>query len=210
MSLQVERCQTAEGGWSIGGYTAIADVGASLLKLLREQLTPDPVPRPDLIGMASPADKSDYVLTLFLCSIRENGDARRNEMQPQGGVLRYPPLALDLQYILTAHSVADLQSRTLDEHRVLGKAMQVLYDNSILRPPYLEGSLADSGEQLRITAESADAGQLMGLWRFGDAPYKLSLLYRVGPVTVESNRVKPGPRVVERRITLRDRGGGGS
>ena len=200
----------AKEGTPIGGYTVVADVGASLLKLLREHLTPDPVPRPDLIGMASPVDKGDFVLSIYLLGIRENGEARRNEMQPQGGVLRYPPLALDLQYLLTAHSNADLHTRTLDEHRVLGKAMQVLYDNSILRPPYLEGSLADGGELLRITAESADAGQLMGLWRFGDVPYKLSLLYRVGPVTVESNRVKPGPRVVERRITLRDKGGGGS
>lgn len=204
MSNHAESCKE---GWSIGSYTAIADVGASLLKLLREQLTPDPVPRPDQIGIASPADASDLVLSLFLCSIRENGDARRNEMLPQGGVLRYPPLALDLHYILTAHSTADLHSRALDEHRVLGKAMQTFYDNSILRHPYLEGSLAENNEELRITAESADAAQLMGLWRFGDAPYKLSLLYRVGPIAIESNRVKPGPRVIERRVTLRDKGG---
>lgn len=180
-----------------------------MLKLLREQLTPDPVPRPDQIGIASPAEASDLVLSLFLCSVRENGDARRNELVPQGDVLRYPPLALDLHYIITAHSTAELHSRALDEHRVLGKAMQTLYDNSILRHPYLEGSLAENNEELRITAESADAGQLMGLWRFGDAPYKLSLLYRVGPITIESNRVKPGPRVTERRITLRERGGDG-
>ncbi|QTH46703.1 DUF4255 domain-containing protein [Cohnella sp. LGH] len=191
----------------MGGYTVVADVGLSLLKLLREHLSPDPVPRPDLIGMASPVDKGDLALTLYLCSIRENGEARRNEMLPQGGVLRYPPLAVDLQYMLTAHSAADLHTRILDEHRILGKAMQALYDNSVLRSPYLEGTLLENGEELRITHENLNTDQLTQLWQFGDNPYKLSLLYRVGPVLLESNRVKPGSRVLERHITLRDKGG---
>ncbi|WP_229263833.1 DUF4255 domain-containing protein [Cohnella cholangitidis] len=181
-----------------------------MLKLLREQLSPDPVPRPDLIGMASPVDKGDMVLSLYLCSIRENGEARRNELQPQGGVLRYPPLAVDLHYILTAHSTADLHTRILDEHRVIGKVMQVLYDNSVLRSPYLEGTLAENNEELRITAENYSTEQFTQLWQFGDHPYKLSLAYRVGPVLLESNRVKPGPRVLERKITLRDKGGEGT
>ncbi|MFC5406962.1 DUF4255 domain-containing protein [Cohnella soli] len=178
-----------------------------MLKLLREQLSPDPVPRPDLIGMASPVDKGDLVLSLYLCSIRENGEARRNELQPQGGTLKFPPLAVDLQYLLTAHSTADLHTRTLDEHRVLGKAMQALYDNSVLRGAYLEGSLAESNEELRITSENYSSEQLTQLWQFGDNPYKLSLAYRVGPVLLESNRVKPVTRVLERNITLRDKGG---
>jgi len=53
-------------GISIGGYTAIADAGASLVKLLREHMAPDPIPRSDLIGIASPADKGDLALTLYL------------------------------------------------------------------------------------------------------------------------------------------------
>jgi len=178
-----------------------------LLKLLREQLSPDPVPRPDLIGMASPVDKGDFVLSLYLCSVRENGEARRTEMQPQGGVLKFPPLAVDLNYLLTAHSSADLLTRTLDEHRILGRAMQVIYDNAVLRSPYLEGTLAENNEELRITAESYSMEQLAQLWQFGDNPYKLSVVYRVGPVMLDSNRVKPGPRVLERTITLRDKGG---
>ncbi|MDG0812954.1 DUF4255 domain-containing protein [Cohnella rhizosphaerae] len=129
-------------------------------------------------------------------------------MQAQGGQLRFPPLALDLTYLITAHSAAEPLARTLDEHLMLGKVMQTLYDNAVLRAPYLEGSLAMSGEELRITSENMDTDQLVRLWQFGDLPYKLSLVYRVGPILLESNRVKPGPRVVERRITLRDIGEG--
>lgn len=171
-------------------------------------MTPDPVPRPDLIGIASPADRGDLVLSLCLIGIRENGEARRNEMQMQGGSLRFPPMTVDLHYLLTAYSAADLQTRTLDEHRLIGRAMQVLYDNSILRAPYLEGTLAENEEELRIANLSFDTDQVMRHWQFGDMPYKLSLVYRVGPVLLESNRVKPTSRVVESRFTLREKGGG--
>ncbi|WP_337914027.1 DUF4255 domain-containing protein [Cohnella zeiphila] len=192
----------------MGGYTAIADAGASLLKLLRENMTPDPIPRPDLIGIASPADKGDLALSLYLCAVRENGDARRNEMQLQGGVMRYPPLTVDLHYLLTPHSTADLQTRALDEHRLLGRAAQVLYDHSIVRSPYLEGTLAENEEELRITSVGLEPDQITRYWSFGDLPYKLSLVYRVGPVLLESNRVKPTSRVVERRIKLQEKEGG--
>lgn len=202
--------ETRGRGRPIGSYTVIADVGASLLKLLREHLSPDPVPRPDLIGMASPVDKGDFTLSIYLCSIRENGEARRTEMIPQGGILRYPPLAVDLHYLLTAHSTADLHTRTLDEQRILGKAMQALYDNSVIRSPYLEGTLSENNEEIRITAENYTTEQMTQVWQFGDNPYKLSLPYRVGPVLLDSDRVRPGPRVVERRITLQDKGGGSS
>lgn len=171
-------------------------------------MTPDPIPRPDLIGIASPADKGDLALSLYLCAVRENGDARRNEMQLQGGVMRYPPLSLDLHYLLTAHSTADLQTRALDEHRLLGRAAQVLYDHAIVRSPYLEGTLAEMGEELRITSVGLDPDQIARYWSFGDLPYKLSLVYRVGPVLLESNRVKAAPRVVERRIKLEEKEGG--
>ncbi|MFD0674114.1 DUF4255 domain-containing protein [Cohnella sp. GCM10027633] len=180
-----------------------------MLKLLREQLCPDPVPRPELIGIASPVDKGDLALSLYLFSVRENGESRRNDLIAQGGVLKFPPLAVDLHYLITAHSSADVLSRALDEHRILGRTMQVLYDNALLRGAYLEGTLADNQEDLRIASESYSSDQLAQAWQFGDTPYKLSMMYRVGPVMLESNRVKPGPRVIERRITLQDKGGGG-
>lgn len=178
-----------------------------MLSLLRDNLTPDPVPRPDLIGMASPRDAGDLALSLFLFNIRENGESRRTNLQERGGVLQYPPQALDFYYMMTAHSAADRLTRSLDEHRILGRAMQVLYDNSVLRSPYLEGTLAESGESVRISMESMPSDELLKMWQFGDLPYKLTVFYRIGPVLLDSNRVKPVTRVVERRIVLEDKGG---
>jgi hypothetical protein len=192
----------------MGGYTVIADLGASLLRLLRDHLTPDPVPRPDLIGMASPRDAGDLALSLFLFNVKENGEARRTGMVDRGGVLQYPPQALDFYFMMTAHSNADRLTRSLDEHRILGRAMQVLYDNAVLSGPYLEGTLAEGSGAIRLTLASMEGEELMKLWQFGDLPYKLSVVYRVGPVMLDSNRVKPVSRVVERHIVLEEKGGG--
>lgn len=191
----------------MGGYTAVADLGASLLRLLRDNLTPDPVPRPDLIGMASPRDAGDLALSLFLFNIKENGEARRTNMQDRGGVLQYPPQALDLYFLMTAHSSADRLTRSLDEQWILGRAMQLLYDNAVIRSPYLEGTLAEGGETIRISLESLEGDELMKLWQFGDLPYKLSVVYRIGPVMLDSNRSKPVSRVVERQIVLEEKDG---
>ncbi|MDQ6422318.1 DUF4255 domain-containing protein [Paenibacillus sp. LHD-117] len=193
----------------MGSYTVIADAGASLLRLLREQMTPDPVLRPELIGMASPADKGDLILSLYICSVRENNEARRSDMLLEGDVLRYPPRAIDLECLITAYSNADILTRTLDEHRLLGKVAQILYDNSILRGTSLEGTLAESDSELRIAPVNYGVEEMTRLWQFGDAPYKLSLVYRLGPVLLDSNRVKPVSRVVERRITMREKERGG-
>ncbi|WP_256256137.1 DUF4255 domain-containing protein [Paenibacillus sp. BC26] len=195
------------GGIVIGTYSAIADAGASLLKLLRENMTPEPVAQSELIGMASPADKGDLVLSLYLYRITENSEARRNEMQARGsGMLQFPPMAVDLHYILTPYSSADLHSRTLDEHVIIGRAMQVLHDHAIVRGGYLQGSLAESNEELRVVVESLPVDILTGLWNFGDMPYKMSLPIRVGPVNVDSTRLKSTTRVVERHIKLEEKG----
>ncbi|GBG06830.1 hypothetical protein B1748_05535 [Paenibacillus sp. MY03] len=189
----------------MGSYTVIADAGASLLKLLREEMTPDPVSRPELIGMASPADKGDLNISVYICAVRENNESRRTEMLIEGDMLRYPPRSIDLECLITAHSSADILTRTLDEHRLLGKVAQILHDNSVLRGPMLEGTLADSDAGLKISPLPYGTEDLTRLWQFGDAPYKLSLAYRIGPVHLDSNRVKPAARVVERRITLREK-----
>lgn len=181
----------------------IADVGTSLLKLLREKMTPDPIPQPELIGLASPVDKGDYYLSLFLYSVIENGDNRRNEMIARGAnEIQYPPLAVDLHYLLTVQSPAELQTRALDEHRILGRAMQVLYDNSVLRGSLTVGTLADQGEEVRIVKQAVSGEAMINMWNFADTPYRLSVSYVVGPVYIDSTRIRTTKRVLERDFRI--------
>ncbi|RTE09469.1 DUF4255 domain-containing protein [Paenibacillus whitsoniae] len=182
----------------MGNYSVIADVSASLIKLLRENMTPDPIPQPEMIGLASPVDKGDFYLSLFLFNVRESGANRQTHMVSRGtDQIQFPPMVVDLSYLLTVQSPAELQSRALDEHRILGRAMQVLYDNSILRGSQTVGTLAEQDEEVRIVMEPFKGESLTNLWNFADTPYRLSVSYTVGPVYIDSTRIKTTKRVTE-------------
>ena len=190
-------------GLPIGDYSVIADVSLSLVRLLREHMTPDPIPQPELIGLASPDDRGDLYLSLFLYGVKESGDNRQTQMIPRGaGEIQYPPMAVDLHYMMTVRSPAELQSRALDEQRILGRAMQVLYDNSVLRGSTVVGTLSERGEEVRIVMDNISGDGLLNMWNFADTPYRLTVNYTVGPVMIDSTRIKRTSRVLERDISI--------
>ncbi|MBU7314212.1 DUF4255 domain-containing protein [Paenibacillus oleatilyticus] len=187
-------------------YTVIADVGNTLVKLLREHLTPKLLSQPEAIGLASPTDKGDFQLTLFLYSIQENTENRRTNMIGRGtDTLQYPPMALNLVYLVTCHSASELATRSFDEHRIMGKVMQVFHDHAVLRGSSLQGSLADSNEAIRIMPQPITLENAVSL--FSNTPYKLSLSYVVGPVYLDSTRTKQTTRVAEAQFKLEEREG---
>ncbi|WP_235550420.1 MULTISPECIES: DUF4255 domain-containing protein [Paenibacillus] len=182
----------------IGNYSVIADVSASLVKLLRENMTPDPIPQPEMIGLASPVDKGDFYLSLYLYNVRESGNNRQTHMIARGtNEIQFPPMVVDLSYIVTVQSPAELSSRALDEHRILGRAMQVFYDHSILRGSMTVGTLAEQDEEVRIIMDPFKGESLMNMWNFSDTPYRLSVAYTVGPVHIDSTRIRTTKRVSE-------------
>lgn len=199
--------------------SAIADVGQTLLAALRDRMS-DLVDR-DEIALASPStlgNGNEARLTLFLYRITENADlknARRHEIEPSSpeGPPRFrpPPLALDLYYLLTAHPStggSDETERSSEQHLVLGRAMQVLHDNAILRGSDLRGSLTDDAEEdepeeeVRISVTPTDPpamDNLVSLWgTFPDQPFQPSLSYLVSPVRIDSEREIPTGRVVDK------------
>ncbi|UFJ38958.1 DUF4255 domain-containing protein [Brevibacillus humidisoli] len=178
-------------------YTVIADVGRSIMKLLGEQMTPEPIARPELIGLCSPAEKGDVNLSIFLYNIRELGYLRQTELFGSGAT---PPLAVELYYLFTAHSTAELQMRAIDEHRIMGRLMQVMYDHAILRNSYLQGALAGQREELRFVLHELPTEDMSKLWTFPNTPYKLSVIYSVGPVYIDSRRDGAAPRVFQQEF----------
>lgn len=175
-----------------------------MLALLRKEMTPEPISQPELIGLCSPAQPGDLALALFLYEIRESQE-RQHAMISEGlEQLRYPPMTVNLSYMLTAHSPAEQHTRMQDEHRILGRAMQVLYDNAILRGEQLQGSLAGMNTELRVVMEQPPFDKLIHL--FPHVPYKLSVCYSVGPVYIDSMRTRSTKRVLERDIHIRGEG----
>lgn len=184
-------------------YSVVTDIGLSLVKVLREALVPELVAHPDGVGLAHPHDKGDMNLSLYLYEIKENTDFRSSDLIDQGDRMRYPPIALDLSYLITAHSASDVLTKAIDEHRIMGKTMQVLHDHNMLRDEDLVGSLAGTDGSYRIVKEEISLETAISL--FPNMPYKLSLCYKIGPVYLDSTRTKTVTRVRERHVKLKQK-----
>lgn len=176
--------------------TAIAEVGDALITLLRDNMVEIPS---DTIMLISPGEieANDNVrLSLFLYQVRENAYLRNQDMEQIDPThLRYPPLPLELYYMLTAYpssGITDRTERTEEEHRILGKAIQILYDNTIL---------TISDYELRITLNTMSLDDMTKIWTtFQGKSYRPSACYLVTPVYIDSTR-QMGVKRVESKET---------
>ncbi len=187
-------------------YMAIADVSYTLIDLLRNKM--DDLIDPDSIALVSPEEieGNDSVrLSLFLFQVIENVHMKNQEMQIiNPATLKYPPLILDLVYMLTSHpssGIQDKTERTKEEHSILGRAMQVLHDNSIITNPHLRGCLTDDGQELHISQTPLDLDNSTKIWStFNNRPFSPSVCYLVANVRIESTREKEAKRVISRKF----------
>ena len=189
----------------MGDYRAIADVGETLITLLRDNMSD--LVNPDSIVLLSPAEVEDQSirLTLFLYSIMENPHMKNQEMRTLSPTeLGYPPLTLDLYYLLTAYAstqIPDRTEQTLEQHRILGRAMRIFYDNAILGGTILQGSLEGTSEELRIVLNSISLDDLTKIWSaFQEEGYRLSVSYLVTPTNIDSTRDMSMQRVVSKEM----------
>lgn len=187
-------------------YTVIEDASATLLDLLRTEipLTLPSIDSDDIV-LLSPAEVADQPLrvSLFLYAIVENPYLKNEErriISPSES--QYPPLSLDLYYLLTTYAdptvVAD---PTLEAHRVMGLAMRIFYDHGILSGSALKGSLATRNAELRLSLNPITVEDLTRLWSvFPNRPYRTSVSYLVTPARIDSNRREPTLRVVSKEM----------
>jgi hypothetical protein len=194
----------------MSGHSAIADVGGTIVEMLRDRLEAldSPVVARDEVALASPADVGEGAgttprLTLYLYRVQENEHLKNAERQAiTPDTRRNPPLALDLYYLLTAHPSGTGGGnggvdRSAEQHVVLGRAMQVMHDNAVLDGSALRGTLA---EEVRISPYPETTNDVVGIWStFADRPYRPSVAYLVSPVLIESTATESTQRVVETR-----------
>lgn len=190
----------------MANYAAIADVSDTLVELLRDRITE----RSDVVNvdrtevaLVSPNDvgsDSDTRLALYLYGVTENDVMNDAQREPIGeDRFRDPPLALDLHYLLTAFPAQggnDETARTEDQQRVLGLAMQVLNDHSIVPAEEVKGS---PESDLHVTLEQEPLDEITNVYNtFQDTPLHPTITYTVSPVLIDSRREETIPRV-ERR-----------
>jgi hypothetical protein len=110
--------------------------------------------------------------------------------QVKGGESGFPPLALDLYYLITAYGSKD--DETLS-HRLLGQAMRCLHDHALLGTEELRNALVGSDlhaqeERVRITLQPLSLEEMSKLWTAFQTQYRLSSAYKVSVVLIESKR----------------------
>jgi Pvc16 N-terminal domain len=175
--------------------TVISDVTLTLEELLKSEQRPASLFD---VSLKSPADEvirqgMKPKVNLFLYRVTENAFARNQEKQALGpDLLEYPPLWLNVGFLLTPFA-----EDKLDELRVLGEAMRVLHDNSIVSGAALKGALENTSEELQVHLCQFSLEQVAQIWTALDKAYRLSVCYEVRTVFIDSLLQLPVSRVLD-------------
>ena len=168
-------------------------------------MVPDVILNPENIGLYNPEEKGDFMLGLYLYDIRES-EEYRDSSRVSVDITRqkYPSTYLSLCYMMTAYSNGDIKLRAAEEHKILGKAMQVLADYSILDSITLQPMEKPTGRFVQIEFQSLSIEDKMRLWTVPNKAYRLSCFFKVGPVELESAKTKTVSRVVSLDVAVKE------
>jgi hypothetical protein len=176
----------------VSNSLAIAAVTSTLRNLIVQGLADDGSVA-DTVFTTQPLDKartgSTNQLNLFLYQTLPNAAWANHDLPPaRNGEAGWPPLSLDLHYLLTAYGRDD---DDVWGHHVLGRAMGLLHDNPVLDPTAIQASLADNDldlqpERVRITALPLTLDELAKMWTAFQTQFRVSAGYRVSVVLIQS------------------------
>jgi hypothetical protein len=171
----------------MGDFGVIADVSTIIVGTLTQALrglSQDP-PIAELHDLSDAVQTPPPKLTVFLYEIAEDPTSRNRppvrSQAPAPLTTRKPPMALLLRYLITPWG-GDQET----QHRMLGRALQVFYDDAILDGAQLSGSLAASTDSLHVTLTALTLDQKSWVWYAIQKPYRLSLNYEVRVVNLDA------------------------
>lgn len=186
---------------------AIAAVTATLQSLLLQGVTADS-DLADTTVTTQPLDKARdsnnaNQLNLFLYQTLPNAAWRNQDMPRQSlpGETSMSPLALRLYYMLTSFGRGNDAAQPFTHH-LLGKAMSILYDHSVLLPSDIKAATAVSLpnsdldqqiERVRITLQPLSVDEISKLWTGFQTQYRLSVAYEATVVLIESSQAAKTP-----------------
>ena len=184
-------------------FSIISDASASLLRLLRENLCPDPVVFPESIALASPTDKNgDFQLGIYMYDLKELTEYR-NTTPINGVVTRTkPPKPLSLYYMLFINSKAQMAAGAEVEQRIFGRAIQALMDAGSLSLAEANPYLAPEEESATISLLNLSFEDKTKIWSTLQAPYQLGVYIVVSPVLLSSRAVEKIVRVTEVHMSV--------
>ncbi len=157
-----------------------------------------PAPGAELHDLTTtPPTAAGPVATLFLYDVVEEPATRNRPKSTElvNGTLvtRKQPLGLCLYYLVTAWG----GSRET-EQEILGRVMQVLYDDAIIDGPELTGELAGTTVELRVSMCRMQIDDRARIWWAVGKPYRLSVNYEVRVVDLDAETTTSEAPVLSR------------
>ncbi len=187
-------------------YQAIENVGRTLRRLLWTRIPPAVAAtvgitsETDITSSPPPAQAAATQLSLFLYQVTENPYLKNRPMLPNGDprVLRVAPLSLTLHYLMTP-----VATTVSTEHLLLGIAMQIMYDHAVLETSAIPGVTWTAPDELHIVLDPIPLEDLTKIWEAlnQQRAYKLSVVYKVTPVLIDSTRTVRTERVVQKETS---------
>jgi hypothetical protein len=170
-------------------YGVIADVSSTLQTVLTNALAPlDPAAPPvaEISDLQGTISTNPARITLFLFETVEDASAKNRprvlSVTPPTITVKKPPLALLLRYMLTPWS-----GDRLTDHKMLGRAMQVLYDGAIFSGTQLQGTtLSGTAQALKVTLSPLTLEERARVWYAIQKPYHLSVSYEIRVVNLDA------------------------
>lgn len=185
-------------------YTVVKEVSEALRHILWKAFNTDAtiqqiVGAESAIALRNPTETardSANRLSLWLYQINENEFLKNQPMERTADpkISSFPPLALNFNYLITPFAPSGD-----GDHLLLGKTMQVLYDNSTI---LLHDPANNIAEELRIILCNLNLEQLTRIWEALQQPYRLSMCYQVRVTQIDSRRISTSARTVERSALL--------
>jgi hypothetical protein len=197
---------------------ALLDLGAvtrTLMKVvdLTVNASPawPPLPSPKLTVSPMPPDKltGDPVAGLYLYHLSEDATFKNRPPPPGVSDLRYTPMALDLYYVLSAHS-GENDAGTLTEQLIMGLAVKALRDLPIIDDSTMVGgiqvldpAIRGDDNRVRIALQPIPAAEAVSYWTAGSSPLRLSAYYQASVIFLEPETPATGAgRVLQYGIQL--------
>ncbi|MEM9907662.1 MAG: DUF4255 domain-containing protein [Cyanobacteria bacterium P01_D01_bin.44] len=199
----------------MSNHLAIATVTATLQRLLQSAIQRDvdgarvTTLKPNSIGSSTP----ESGINLFLYQVAPNSALRNGDTaafrSKKGPVRRQS--SLDLYYMLSAYG----NDTELEPQRLLGSIVRTLSDKTVLTADMIQGAISDAAfltdsdlttqpQQITINPVEMDTDELSKVWStFFQAPYSLSLVYKVMAVVID------GEASTQRALPVREASFGG-
>lgn len=182
--------------------SAIGEVSTSLRDFLTANLASvAPAPSVQVSDLSTSAPGAPPTVTLFLYEVGED-DSLRNPppiVRRTGATVskQRPPVALRLRYLLTVWADDHVSA-----HTILGRVIQLFHDEAIIRPPNLAGSLALEDHALKVRLAPLSLEDRTRVWNAVQLQYRLSVIYEVRVVRVESEQTTSSSTVRSRELTF--------